>query len=75
MSNHNKAIYSKPTVNIKLNEKKLEAIPLKSGSHQQYNGKRTGSLFTLFPISTRHQPLRDPQVNRKTHCALHNTGV
>jgi hypothetical protein len=34
MSNHNKAIYSKPTVNIKLNEKKLEAIPLKSGTNK-----------------------------------------
>jgi hypothetical protein len=29
-----KAIYSKPVANIKLNEGKLEAIPLKSGSRQ-----------------------------------------
>ena len=29
-----KAIYSKPTANIKLNSKKLEAIPLKSGTRQ-----------------------------------------
>ena len=29
-----KAIYSKPTVNIKLNGEKLKAIPLKSGSRQ-----------------------------------------
>jgi hypothetical protein len=29
-----KAIYSKPTANIKLNEKKLEAIPLKAGTRQ-----------------------------------------
>ena len=27
-----KAIYSKPIANIKLNERNLEAIPLKSGS-------------------------------------------
>jgi hypothetical protein len=29
-----KAIYSKPVANIKLNGKKLEAIPLKSGTRQ-----------------------------------------
>ena len=29
-----KAIYSKPTANIKLNEQKLQAIPLKSGTRQ-----------------------------------------
>jgi len=29
-----KAIYSKPVANIKLNEQKLEAIPLKSGTRQ-----------------------------------------
>jgi hypothetical protein len=29
-----KAIYSKPVVNIKLNGKKLETIPLKSGTRQ-----------------------------------------
>ena len=29
-----KAIYSKPTANIKLNGEKLEAIPLKSGTGQ-----------------------------------------
>ncbi|KAL6083342.1 hypothetical protein STEG23_036912 [Scotinomys teguina] len=29
-----KAIYSKPTANIKLNEEKLKAIPLKSGTRQ-----------------------------------------
>ena len=29
-----KAIYSKPTVNIKLNRKKLTAITLKSGTRQ-----------------------------------------
>jgi hypothetical protein len=29
-----KAIYSKPTANIKLNGEKLEAIPLKSGIRQ-----------------------------------------
>jgi hypothetical protein len=29
-----KAIYSKPVVSIKLNGKKLEAIPLKSGTRQ-----------------------------------------
>jgi retron-type reverse transcriptase len=29
-----KAIYSKPVANIKLNEEKLEAIPLKSGTRQ-----------------------------------------
>ena len=29
-----KAIYSKPTANIKLNGEKLEAIPLKSGTRQ-----------------------------------------
>ena len=29
-----KAIYSKPKVNIKLNEKKLKVIPLKSGTRQ-----------------------------------------
>jgi hypothetical protein len=29
-----KAIYSKPEANIKLNEEKLEAIPLKSGTRQ-----------------------------------------
>jgi hypothetical protein len=29
-----KAIYSKPVANIKLNEEKLEAIPLKSGPRQ-----------------------------------------
>jgi hypothetical protein len=29
-----KAIYSNPVANIKLNGKKLEAIPLKSGSRQ-----------------------------------------
>jgi hypothetical protein len=29
-----KAIYSKPVVNIKLNEEKLEAIPVKSGTRQ-----------------------------------------
>ena len=28
------AIYSKPTANIKLNEEKLKAIPLKSGIRQ-----------------------------------------
>jgi hypothetical protein len=31
-----KAIYSKPVANIKLNGKKLEAIPLKSGTRQGY---------------------------------------
>jgi len=31
-----KAIYSKPVVNIKLNEEKLEAIALKSGSRQGF---------------------------------------
>ena len=30
--NIKKAIYSKPTANIKLNGKKLKAIPLKSGT-------------------------------------------
>jgi len=29
-----KAIYSKPVANIKVNGKKLEAIPLKSGTRQ-----------------------------------------
>ena len=29
-----KVIYSKPVANIKLNGKKLEAIPLKSGTRQ-----------------------------------------
>jgi hypothetical protein len=29
-----KAIYSKPVANIKLNEEKLKAIPLKSGTRQ-----------------------------------------
>ena len=29
-----KAVYSKPVANIKLNVKKLEAIPLKSGTRQ-----------------------------------------
>ena len=29
-----KAIYTKPTANIKLNKEKLEAIPLKSGTIQ-----------------------------------------
>jgi hypothetical protein len=29
-----KSIYSKPTANIKLNDEKLEAIPLKSGTRQ-----------------------------------------
>ena len=29
-----KAIYSKPTANIKLNGEKLKAIPLKSGTRQ-----------------------------------------
>ena len=29
-----KAIYSKPTANVKLNEDILEAIPLKSGTRQ-----------------------------------------
>ena len=29
-----KAIYSKPVANIKINEEKLEAIPLKSGTRQ-----------------------------------------
>jgi hypothetical protein len=29
-----KAIYSKPVVNIKVNDEKLEAIPLKSGTRQ-----------------------------------------
>jgi hypothetical protein len=29
-----KAIYSKPVANIKLNEEKLETIPLKSGTRQ-----------------------------------------
>ena len=29
-----KAIYSKPTANIKLNREKLKAIPLKSGTRQ-----------------------------------------
>ena len=29
-----KAIYSKPVLNIKLNGKKLESIPLKSGTRQ-----------------------------------------
>ena len=32
--NITKAIYSKPVANIKLNEEKLEAIPLKSGTRQ-----------------------------------------
>jgi hypothetical protein len=32
--NIRKAIYSKPVANIKLNDKKLEAIPLKSGTRQ-----------------------------------------
>ena len=41
-----KAIYSKPVANIKINGKKLEAIPLKSGTRQ-------GSLSTLsFQFST-----------------------
>ena len=31
---HNKAIYSKPTVNIKLNGEKLKGIPIKSGTRQ-----------------------------------------
>ena len=31
-----KAIYSKPTANIKLNGKKLKAIPLKTGTRQGY---------------------------------------
>jgi retron-type reverse transcriptase len=31
-----KAIYSKPVANIKLNGEKLEAIPLKSGTRQDY---------------------------------------
>ena len=31
-----KAIYSKPTVNIKLNGEKLKKIPLKSGTKQVY---------------------------------------
>jgi hypothetical protein len=31
-----KAIYSKPTANIKLNGEKLEAISLKSGTQQGY---------------------------------------
>jgi hypothetical protein len=29
-----KAIYTKPVVNIKLNEEKLEAIPLESGTRE-----------------------------------------
>jgi hypothetical protein len=29
-----KAIYSKPVANIKVNDEKLEAIPLKSGTRQ-----------------------------------------
>ena len=32
--NIGKALYSKPVVNIKLNEEKLEAIPVKSGTRQ-----------------------------------------
>jgi len=31
-----KAIYSKPVANIKVNGKKLEAIPIKSGTSQGY---------------------------------------
>jgi hypothetical protein len=31
-----KAIYSKPIANIKVNDEKLEAIPLKSGTRQGY---------------------------------------
>jgi hypothetical protein len=31
-----KAIYSKPTENIKLNGKELESIPLKSGTRQGF---------------------------------------
>jgi hypothetical protein len=34
--NVEKSIYSKPVASIKLNEKKLEAIPLKSGTTQGY---------------------------------------
>ena len=37
----NKAIYSKPVVNIKVNGEKLEAIPLKSGTRQ-------GCPFSLY---------------------------
>ena len=32
-----KAIYSKPTTNIKLNGEKLKMIPLKSGTRQGYS--------------------------------------
>ena len=38
-----KAIYSKPVANIKLDGKKLEAIPLKSGTRQ-------GCPLSLYPI-------------------------
>jgi hypothetical protein len=34
LANTIKAIYSKPIANIKLNEEKLKAIPLKSGTRQ-----------------------------------------
>ena len=36
MRNIIKAIYSKPTANIKLNGEKLKAIPLKSGTRQGF---------------------------------------
>jgi hypothetical protein len=34
-----KAIYSKPTANIKLNGEKLQAIPLKPGTRQGGRGR------------------------------------
>ena len=41
------AIYSKPTPNIKLNGEKLEAIPLKSGTHPGF--PFSPYLFNLVP--------------------------
>ena len=36
ITQHNKAIYDKPTANIILNGKKLKAFPLRSGTRQEF---------------------------------------
>ena len=45
-----KAIYDKPTANIKLNGHKLEAFPVKSGTYTPWNVMQQSKMMSSCPL-------------------------
>ena len=59
-----KAIYSKPTPNIKLNGEKFKAIPLKSGTRQGYP-YLFSIVLKVLARATRQQKIKGVQIRKE----------